>query len=145
MDEERLAVDSVERAAVESGDARRADVAKESAMNRRLQLDMLPDDLARKIEALSHYDFQSPEAQLRFEQLSERLRDQLSKRQFEQVASGIENITPEALARMNEMMKALNDMIERRQRGEDPQFEEFMKKFGSSSRRTLPHSTNSSN
>ena len=130
VDEERLAVDSVERAAAESGDSRRADVAKESAMNRRLQLDMLPDDLARKIEALSHYDFQSPEAQLRFERLSERLREQLSKRQFEQVASGIENITPEALARMNDMMKALNDMIERRQRGEDPQFEEFMKQFG---------------
>ena len=130
VDEERLAVDSVERAAMESGDTRRADVARESAMDRRLRLDMLPDDLARKIEALSHYDFQSPDAQLRFERLSERLKDQLSRRQFEQVASGIESITPEALARMNEMMKALNDMIERRQRGEDPQFEEFMKKFG---------------
>ncbi|MGA1505011.1 MAG: hypothetical protein ACO37V_00380 [Ilumatobacteraceae bacterium] len=130
VDEERLAVDSVERAAMESGDTRRADVARESAMDRRLRLDMLPDDLARKIEALSHYDFQSPDAQLRFERLSERLKDQLSRRQFEQVASGIESITPEALARMNEMMKALNDMIERHQRGEDPMFEEFMKKFG---------------
>jgi len=130
VDEERLEVDSVERAAAESGDARRSEVARDSAMNRRLQLDMLPDDLARKIEALSHYDFQSPEAQLRFERLAERLREQLSKRQFEQVASGIENMTPEALSQMNEMMKALNDMIERRQRGENPQFEAFMEKFG---------------
>ncbi len=130
VDEERLALDSVERAAEQSGDQRRAEVARDSAMERRLRLDMLPDDLAAKIDELSHYDFQSAEAQQRFERLSERLRDQLSKRQFEQVSSAIESMTPESLAAMNEMMRALNDMIERRQRGEDPRFEDFMKKFG---------------
>ena len=130
VDEERLAIDSVERAAEQSGDQRRAEVARDSAMERRLRLDMLPDDLAAKIDELSHYDFQSAEAQQRFERLSERLRDQLSKRQFEQVSSAIESMTPESLAAMNEMMRALNDMIERRQRGEDPRFEDFMKKFG---------------
>ncbi len=130
VDEERLAIDSVERAAEQSGDQRRAEVARDSAMERRLRLDMLPDDLAAKIDELSHYDFQSAEAQQRFERLSERLRDQLSKRQFEQVSSAIERMTPESLAAMNEMMRALNDMIERRQRGEDPRFEDFMKKFG---------------
>ena len=130
VDEERLAIDSVERAAEQSGDQRRAEVARDSAMERRLRLDMLPDDLAAKIDELSHYDFQSAEAQQRFERLSERLRDQLSKRQFKQVSSAIESMTPESLAAMNEMMRALNDMIERRQRGEDPRFEDFMKKFG---------------
>mgnify|MGYP006919636829 FL=1 len=130
VDEERLAVDSAERAANDSGDTRRAEVARESASERRLRLDLLPDDLARKIEALSHYDFQSPEAQQRFEQLAARLQEQLAQRQFEQISSAMENMTPEGLAQMNEMMKALNEMIERRQRGEDPQFDDFMKKFG---------------
>ena len=130
VDEERLAVDSAERSATDSGDARRAEVAKQAANDRRLRLDLLPDDLSRKIEELSHYDFQSPEAQLRFEQLTERLREQLSQRQFEQVSSAVESMTPENLAQMNEMMKALNEMLERHQRGEEPGFKDFMQKFG---------------
>ena len=130
VDEERLAVDSAERAANDSGDTRRAEVAREAALDRRLRLDLLPDDLARKIEELKHYDFQSQEAQLRFEQLTERLREQLTNRQFEQVSSALENMTPEAVARMKEMITALNAMLERHQRGEEPGFEEFMKNFG---------------
>jgi uncharacterized protein with von Willebrand factor type A (vWA) domain len=99
-------------------------------MNRRLQLDMLPDDLARKVDALTHYDFQSRDAQQRFEQLVERLRQQVQQRQFEQVSSAAKNMSPEDVARMKDMMSALNEMIDRRERGEDPQFEKFMEEFG---------------
>ena len=130
IDEERLAVDEAERKAGDSGDERRAAVARDAAMNRKLQLDMLPDDLARKVEALSHYDFQSRDAQQRFEQLVERLRQQVQQRQFEQVSSAAKNMSPEDIARMKDMMSALNEMIDRRDRGEDPQFEKFMQEFG---------------
>ena len=130
IDEERLAVDEAERKAGDSGDERRAAVARDAAMNRKLQLDMLPDDLARKVEALSHYDFQSHDAQQRFEQLVERLREQVQQRQFEQISSAAKNTSPEDIARMKDMMSALNEMIDRRDRGEDPQFEKFMQEFG---------------
>ena len=130
IDEERLAVDEAERKAGDSGDERRAAVARDAAMNRKLQLDMLPDDLARKVEALSHYDFQSHDAQQRFEQLVERLREQVQRRQFEQISSAAKNTSPEDIARMKDMMSALNEMIDRRDRGEDPQFEKFMQEFG---------------
>lgn len=130
VDEERLAVDDIARRAADSGDDRRSEVARAAAAERRLQLDMLPDDLARKIDALTHYDFQSDDARQRFEQLVERLREQLAQRQFEQVSSAARNMTPQDVARTKEMMSALNDMIERRERGEDPKFEEFMKEFG---------------
>ncbi|MFZ9843323.1 MAG: vWA domain-containing protein [Ilumatobacteraceae bacterium] len=130
IDEERLAVDEAERKAGDSGDERRAAVARDAAMNRKLQLDMLPDDLARKVEALSHYDFQSRDAQQRFEQLVERLRQQVQQRQFEQVSSAAKSVSPEDIARMKDMMSALNEMIDRRDRGEDPQFEKFMQEFG---------------
>jgi uncharacterized protein with von Willebrand factor type A (vWA) domain len=99
-------------------------------MNRKLQLDMLPNDLARKVEALSHYDFQSRDAQQRFEQLVERLSQQVQQRQFEQVSSAAKSVSPEDIARMKDMMSALNEMIDRRDRGEDPQFEKFMQEFG---------------
>jgi len=130
VDEERLAVDEAERTASDSGDSRRTSVARDAAMNRRLQLDMLPDDLARKVDALTHYDFQSRDAQQRFEQLVERLRQQVQQRQFEQVSSAAKNMSPEDVARMKDMMSALNEMIDRRERGEDPQFEKFMEEFG---------------
>lgn len=130
VDEERHAIDEAERTASDSGDSRRTSVARDAAMNRRLQLDMLPDDLARKVDALTHYDFQSRDAQQRFEQLVERLRQQVQQRQFEQVSSAAKNMSPEDVARMKDMMSALNEMIDRRERGEDPQFEKFMEEFG---------------
>jgi len=130
IDEERLAVDEAERTAGDSGDDRRAEVARDAAANRRLQLDMLPDDLARKVDSLSHYDFQSRDAQQRFEQLVERLKQQVQQRQFEQVSSAAKNMSPEDVARMKDMLAALNEMIDRRERGEDPQFEKFMEQFG---------------
>ena len=130
VDEERLAVDEAERRANESGDERRAAVARDAAAERRLRLDMLPDDLARKVDELGHYDFQSEDSRRRFEQLVERLRQQVAQRQFEQVSSAAKNMSPEDVARMKDMMAALNEMIERNERGEDPRFEEFMREFG---------------
>ena len=39
-------------------------------------------------------------------------------------------MTPEDMARMKDMMAALNEMLEKHQRGEDPGFEQFMEEFG---------------
>ena len=130
VDEERLAIDEAERKAGDSGDERRASVARDAAADRRLQLDMLPDDLARKVDALSHYDFESDDARQRFEQLVDRLRQQVQERQFEQISSAAKNMSPEDIARMKDMMSALNEMLDRRDRGEDPKFEKFMEEFG---------------
>jgi uncharacterized protein with von Willebrand factor type A (vWA) domain len=130
IDEERLAIDDAERQAGDSGDERRAAVAKDAAADRRLRLDMLPDDLARKVDELSHYDFQSADAQRRFEQLLDKLRERVTQRHFEQVSSAIQDMSPEDMARMKDMMSALNEMIERRERGEDPKFDEFMENYG---------------
>jgi uncharacterized protein with von Willebrand factor type A (vWA) domain len=42
----------------------------------------------------------------------------------------MQNMSAEDMARMKDMMAALNEMLERRKNGEDPQFEEFMKQYG---------------
>jgi uncharacterized protein with von Willebrand factor type A (vWA) domain len=99
-------------------------------MDRNFRLDMLPDDLAGKVSELQHYDFQSKDAQQRFEQLMEKLREQLMQQHLDQVSSAMQNMSPEDMARMKDMMAALNDMVERRKNGEDPKFEEFMQQFG---------------
>ena len=51
------------------GDAARADEAARRAEERRLDLDLLPDDLAGKVAALQQHDFVSGEAQRRFDAL----------------------------------------------------------------------------
>ena len=130
VDEERHAIQNYTEQAANSGDERRAETAKQSAMDRNFRLDMLPDDLAGKVSELQHYDFQSKDAQQRFEQLMEKLREQLMQQHLDQVSSAMQNMSAEDMARMKDMMAALNEMLERRKNGEDPRFEEFMKKFG---------------
>ena len=130
VDEERHAIENYTEQAANSGDERRAETAKQSAMDRNFRLDMLPDDLAGKVSELQHYDFQSKDAQQRFEQLMEKLREQLMQQHLDQVSSAMQNMSAEDMARMKDMMAALNEMLERRKNGEDPQFEEFMKQFG---------------
>ena len=130
LDEERLTIENDLRQAENSGDERRAENARNSAMERNFRLDMMPDDLAGKVRELQAHDFESAEAQQRFEQLMDKLRQQLMEKQFNQISDAMKNMSPEDMARMKEMMKALNEMIQRHNNGEDEKFEEFMEKFG---------------
>ena len=134
VDEERHAIDNAQREAdahaERTGDQRRSETARESAMDRNMRLDFLPDDLAGKVRELTEYDFESQEASRRFEQLLDKLRQQLANQLFEQMSGAMQQMTPEDLARMKDMMANLNEMLERREQGEDPRFEEFMEQFG---------------
>jgi uncharacterized protein with von Willebrand factor type A (vWA) domain len=130
VDEERHAIENATRDAERSGDERRAEAARNAADDRNFRLDMLPDDLAGKVRELSAYDFESAEAAQRFEQLMDQLRQQLMQQTVDQMSSAMQNMTPEAMQRMKDMMAALNEMIERRANGEDEQFEQFMEQFG---------------
>ncbi len=130
VDEERHAIDQALKDALKSGDERRSELAKDSAEQKNFRIDMLPEDLAGKINELEHYDFQSQQAQQRFEALLEKLRNQLMQQYLDQASSAINEMTPAEMQRTKDMMAALNEMLNRRERGEDPEFEEFMQKFG---------------
>ncbi|MFM7045435.1 MAG: VWA domain-containing protein [Ilumatobacteraceae bacterium] len=130
VDEERHAIENATRAAEESGDERRSSSARDAAAERQFRLDMLPNDLAGKVRELGAYDFESREAQQRFEQLLDRLREQLMQQVVDQMSSAMGQLTPDDIERMKDMLASLNQMIERRNRGEDPQFEQFMQQFG---------------
>ena len=130
VDEERHAIDQALKDALKSGDERRSALAKDSAEQRNFRLDMLPEDLAGKINELEHYDFQSQEAQQRFEALLERLRNQLMQQYLDQASSAVNEMTPESMKRTKDMMAALNEVINRREQGQDPEFEKFMENFG---------------
>ena len=130
VDEERHAIDQALKDALKSGNERRSELAKDSAEQKNFRLDMLPEDLAGKINELEHYDFQSQQAQQRFEALLGKLRNQLMQQYLDQASSAINEMTPAEMQRTKDMMAALNEMLNRRERGEDPEFEKFMQKFG---------------
>jgi uncharacterized protein with von Willebrand factor type A (vWA) domain len=130
IDEERHAVDNALRDAETSGDARRMQTARDAAADRHMQLDLMPPDLAGKVRELGSYDFESSEARQRFEQLMDRLREQLMQQAVDQMSEGMQGMSPQDMQRMKDMLAGLNEMLDRRQRGEDPGFEQFMEEFG---------------
>ena len=130
VDEERHQLDKNVDEANASGDERRAQTARDSATEHHMELDMLPRDLAGKVKGLQNYDFQSAEAQQRFEELMDKLREQLMQQFVDQMSGAMQDMSPADMQRMKDMMAALNDMLDRRERGEDPGFENFMQEFG---------------
>lgn len=130
LDEERHAIENARDDALRSGDERRAENASAAADERQMRLDLLPDDLAGRMQSLQSYNFESAEASRRFDELSERLRSEMMQQVVDRVSEGMESVTPEDVQRTKEMLAALNEMIAKRDQGEDPGFEKFMDEYG---------------
>ena len=130
VDEERHAIDQNVKDAENSGDERRSQNARDAAMERNFQLDMMPDDLAGMVREMQNYDFESPEARQRFEELMDKLREQMMQQFVDQMKGDMENMSQEDMSRLKDMMASLNEMVNKWEQGEDPGFEEFMEKFG---------------
>ncbi|HZB71026.1 MAG TPA: VWA domain-containing protein [Acidimicrobiales bacterium] len=130
VETERQGLDDLEAEARASGDSRRQEITEEVTSEKRLRLDLLPPDLAGQVRELSEYEFASSEARERFEELMDQLRQQLSQSYFNSMAGAMSNPDPEAMARMKDMLAELNQMLEQRERGEEPDFEGFMDRYG---------------
>ena len=130
VDMERTALDDLRQEAQASADQRRQEVTEEAVAERQMQLDLLPPDLAGTVRELSEYDFTSSEARERFEELTQQLRDQLAQRWFNQRAGAMSDVSPEALARTKDMLAELNQMLQDRAAGCEPDFDGFMERYG---------------
>ena len=96
-------------------------------------LDDMPSDPASQINALKNYDFASPEARQKFQELLEKLRQEVLGSAFRQMTQAMQNMTPEQMQRMKDMLAALNRMLEARRNGTGPsqdEFDEFMNRYG---------------
>jgi uncharacterized protein with von Willebrand factor type A (vWA) domain len=132
VDMEREGIDKLQNEARQSGDQRRQEITDEVAGEKRMQLDLLPPDLAGQVRELQNYEFTSSEAREKFDELMEKLKQQLMQSYFNQMSQGMQDISPEQVQRMKDMFNALNRMLEQRESGEpiDPSFEQFMDQFG---------------
>ncbi len=132
VDQERQALDARLAEAHRAGDPRAQELAEATTTEKHMHLDMLPPDLAGQVQSLSQYDFESQAAQERFDELMDELRQQLAQRYFDQMAGAMSNPDPAAMQRTKDMMAALNELLEKHQRGEDTpeDFERFMEEYG---------------
>ncbi|MDP8975421.1 MAG: hypothetical protein M3N28_03460 [Actinomycetota bacterium] len=114
-----------ERAALET-------LPEADAAERRLELDLLPPDLAGRINALQDYDFASEEARRRFEALLDDLRRELVQSQFNRMAGAMSDLDPAQLQRVKDMVDDLNRLLETGQAGQDTTsaFDDFMSRHG---------------
>lgn len=95
-----------------------------------MELGLLPDDPANRFQALLDADFVSSEAAQRFEQLRQEVGRELLDAQFSQMAAGISSVTPDDLAAFREMLADLNELIDQRDRGEEPDLDGFLDRHG---------------
>ena len=132
VDMEREGIDQLVEEARQSGDQRRQEITDEVASERRMQLDLLPPDLAGMVRELQNYEFTSSEAREKFDALMDQLRSQLMQSYFNQMAGAMSDVSPEQMQRMKDMFNALNNMLEMREAGQDTTaaYDQFMSEYG---------------
>src|SRR5438270_2135448 len=93
-------------------------------------LDKLPQDVAGQIKGLSEYDFMDEQAREKFQELLQSLQQQMMQQFFQGMQQSLQNMTPEDIAKLREMIRDLNKMPRERQEGKEPDFDSFMQKHG---------------
>ena len=106
------------------------DVLEQRAQQNTEKLDLMPESPAGQIRSLSDYDFMDPEAQEKFQELMEMLQQQMMQNFFQGMKDAIQNMSPEDMRGIQEMIQALNQMLRDRAMGDDPDFEGFMEQYG---------------
>jgi uncharacterized protein with von Willebrand factor type A (vWA) domain len=121
----------VERSELDRREREGAPGTAAEAADKRLQLELMPEDLAGRMGELASYDFASEEARRRFGELVERLRQQIAQQFLDSAAQAV-NAGEEERQHLRGALDALNRMLEQREAGEalDPSFEQFMQDYG---------------
>jgi uncharacterized protein with von Willebrand factor type A (vWA) domain len=113
-----------------AGDSEFADMLRNIARRKQDFLENLPEDVAGQVKELQNYEFMDPEAQARFNELLESLKKAMTETFFKDMYDQIQNLSPEDMQRMKDMVRDLNQMLQDRMGGNEPNFDEFMQKYG---------------
>lgn len=102
---------------------------EEIVAERRETLDHLPfQDVGETIRRLQNYDFVDRQAKADFESLVQSLQQQALDLLFQMMQQRLQQLAPEDIQRMRQMIEDLNDLLERRETGEatDQDFQDFL-------------------
>jgi uncharacterized protein with von Willebrand factor type A (vWA) domain len=97
-----------------------------------MELDTLPRETARAVQALKPYAWRSPEAKAKYDEIDDLLRREVLDSQFRGMKEALQNASPEDLQAVKDMLADLNAMLDADARGEhtQEQFDAFMAKHG---------------
>jgi len=106
------------------------DMLEKMAARKQHQLEMLPEDPAGQIKELSeNYEFMDQQAREKFQELLDMLKRQVMQQYFQGMKDSLQNLDPEQIQRMKDMLRDLNQMLRDRMQGKEPKFQEFMDKY----------------
>ena len=94
------------------------------------QLQGLPPDVGGRVKELRDYDFMDPDARQQFEELLKMLQQQILQNYFQGMRQSIQDMTPESLRAIQQMVHDLNQLAEQRLQSQNPDIGEFMQKWG---------------
>jgi uncharacterized protein with von Willebrand factor type A (vWA) domain len=94
------------------------------------KLDGLPPDVGGQIRELSEYDFMDEEARRQFQELMDMLKKHAMESYARDLVQKFKGMDARSLASMRHLVEAINQMLEQRMRGEEPDFNAFMEQFG---------------
>src|SRR4030043_566692 len=103
---------------------------EERASQNMEKLEVLPKDVGGRIKDLNQYDFMDGEARRQFQELMDMLKRNAMSSYAKEMTQRLQNMDANSLAAMRHFMEAINQMLEARRRGEEPDFEGFMQQFG---------------
>lgn len=97
-----------------------------------LQIESLSPSPAKAVQELSDYQWRSPEARQKYDQIKDLLGREMLDQRFAGMKQALENATDEDRQRVNDMLDDLNDLLDKHARGEDSpdDFQAFMDKHG---------------
>jgi len=94
------------------------------------KLKELPSDIGGRIKELTQYDFMDDDAKRQFQELLDMLKRNAIQPYAHDLMRQIESMDPSTLAEIRRLVEAINRMLEERLRGEEPDFQEFLREFG---------------
>ena len=76
-----------------------------------MDLDTLPDNTGRAVAALNDYDWQSAEAREAYQEIKDLLGREMLDQRFAGMKQALQQATPEDVARVQEMLDDLNQLL----------------------------------
>lgn len=103
---------------------------QERASQNMEKLNTLPGDVGGRIKELNQYDFMDDEARRQFQELMDMLKRNAMSSFAREMTQKLKSMDADSLTAMRHFMEAINQMLEARRRGEEPDFDGFMEQFG---------------
>ncbi|MDP2730762.1 MAG: hypothetical protein Q8O55_09815 [Dehalococcoidales bacterium] len=107
---------------------------KQAVENRSAQnlekLNNLPSDIGGQVKELMQYDFMDNEAREMFQELLDQLKKNAMQAYMRDLTQALKNMDASSMAGIRNLVEGINQMLEARMRGEEPDFDGFMEQFG---------------